>query len=635
MLETNKWTKREAAAIAAVLVIYCILAAAAPSGFWIIDEGNKYIWADNLAESGSMILPGRAGGISPGHGAFREPFSVSAGENSAQMTVFSPLFIVLTAPLVKLGGLKLALLIPIISSILLLLAVKKLAESLELRFDWRLLLITGLTGPLVFYSLTLWEHSLALFLGIWAVALARSDKNGILGRFGPGFILAIAIFIRPEMAYFALAAWIFLMKNRVNVIIGGVAGLVLMLWVNRLLAGSFLPLQIVSNFGFRWENLTIGGWLVSRADAVYALLIQSSRLWYLSAIAAAAAVIYLVFPGAVKLLFPAAMTAVIIAAWPDAQPFFHTATKGGLLFAAPLFFIAFFVKTENPELEKIRKAVLLTVILTVLTTPVFRGIHFGPRLLLPVIPLLAVMLSVYLQKTLESKNKLKIYALTGVIFAQLLVTVWGIDLLFDKRAVNAARREQILAKSENSIVTLRWWLQQEIPELYFQRDLYLADTVLDFKLMLIDFYREGVRYFTLLIPEDGKSPLLDFVNSTPPKQIGAFAVETGHPNMNLAGLNYAIGFDVKGAAELADELGVYFGQIGRLDKSEKYLRYAASWDSQAAKYHYNLGYCLGKKGGPRGALEEFEKAHQLDPGDELIARMTRELREQLKVVEIE
>ena len=115
MLETNKWTKREFAALAAVLVIYCILAAVSPNGFWIIDEGNKYIWANNLLENGSLTLPSRAGDISPGHSAFREPFSVVAGENSGQKTVFSPLFIVLIAPLVKLGGLKLALLIPIIS----------------------------------------------------------------------------------------------------------------------------------------------------------------------------------------------------------------------------------------------------------------------------------------------------------------------------------------------------------------------------------------------------------------------------------------------------------------------------------------------------------------------------------------
>ena len=635
MLETQKWTKRELTALAAVFVIYCILAAVSPNGFWIIDEGNKYIWADNLLENGSLTLPGRAGEMSPGHGAFREPFSVAAGEDSGQITVFSPLFIVLIAPLVKLGGLKVALAIPVISSILLLVAVKKLAESFDLRFNWQLLLITGLTGPLMFYSLTLWEHSLAIMLGIWAAAWARSDKNGILGRFGPGFILAAAIFIRPEMAYFALAAWIFLMKNRANVIIGGAAGTVLMLWVNWLLAGSILPLQVVSNFGFRWENLTFAGWLVSRADALYALLIQLSHLWYLSAIAAAAAVVYLALPGAAKFLFPLAMTAVIIAAWSDSQPFFHAATKGGLLFAAPLFFISLFIESETIASKKLRNAVFLTIILTVLTTPVFRGIHFGPRMLLPVIPLLAIMLSVYLRETIEGKNKLKIYALTGVIFAQLLVTVWGIDVLFDKRAVNETRREQILAKSENSIVTLRWWLQQEIPELYFKRNIYLADTVLDFKLMLIDFYREGVRYFTLLIPEDGKSPLLDFADSTPPKRIGGFSVETGFPNMNLTGLNYALGFDVEGAAELADELGVYFGQIGRLDKSEKYLRYAALWDSEIGKYHYNLGYCLGKKGDLRGALEEFEKAQQLDPEDELIARMTRDLREQLKVVEIE
>ena len=630
-----KWSKYDIAALAAVTLVYVFLIVLSPSGIWIIDEGNKYIWAHNLAETGTFTLTDRAEAISPGHGAFIAPFSTPAGEGSDRNSVFSPIFILLISPFVKLGGFKLALAVPMISSILLIAAVRQLSMSFGIEFKWYSMLILGLASPVLFYSITLWEHNLAILLGIYAIVLARSDNGELYKRFGAGFLLSAAVFIRPEMVYFAAGSWIFLMKDRVNALIGGAAGLIIMLWVNWLTAGTFLPLQVMSNFGIRWEGLGFLEWVISRGEAIYTLLLQSSHLWYLSLTVIAAAAGYIAFPGLVKFLFPVVMFISIIYGWFDSQPFYHAGSKVSMLFAAPLFFAALFIKPDSDDIKRIRNAVILTIFFTVMTTPVFHGIHFGPRLQLPVIPLLAILLSVYMSRIFREGNVFKTDALIGLIVVQLLVSVWSVDLLFDKRSMNKSREDQILAKSRNNIVTLKWWLQQEIPELYFKRDVYMADTLHDFRLMLIDFYRKGVRYFTVIVPEDTKSPLIDFVNSSPPKQIGVFKVETDYPNMNLTAVQYALGFDVAGAAKLADELGVYFGQIGKLDESERYLRYATSWDSEAGKYHYNLGYCLGKKGNTREALEEIERAHELDPEDELIARMTRELRAQMNVVEIE
>jgi tetratricopeptide (TPR) repeat protein len=147
--------------------------------------------------------------------------------------------------------------------------------------------------------------------------------------------------------------------------------------------------------------------------------------------------------------------------------------------------------------------------------------------------------------------------------------------------------------------------------------------------MLLDYYQKGVRFFTLLIGESEPSPILSIFASAPPRQIGTFKVTTEYPSMNLVGLNYAIGFDVKGAGELACEMGVFFGQNDDLTNSEKYLRYACQWDSNVGKYHYNLAYCLGKQGKYQEALEELDIASTLKPADDSISRLKEQLEEAL------
>jgi|GEM_PF-1609616 len=630
----KNYQKSETTTLVIIALLYLILLLASPSGFWIIDEGNKYLWAENFSSTGSLKLADHSGAVSPGHSSFRPPFSIPAKDNAGQITVFSPLFIVLISPLVKIGGWKAAALFPLLSTLLLLHLCKILAGRLQIEYRWYTTLLLGAASPLLFYSITLWEHTLALALLLGGLILALPEDQNKRHSFYAGILFALAFYLRPETGIFALTLWIFLTSWKKSVIFGGITTLILLIPFNWLLTGSPIPLQTTANFITRWSELSAGQWLITRLDAIYALLLQSSDLWYLSIIPIISLLCFLFLPGVFKLLFPLSLLVLGVVNWFNPDPFLDLGEHASMLYTAPVFLLPLLAKPENAAGKKIRLALLIAVPLVILSLPVYKGIHFGPRLLLTLIPLGGILFTPYIARLYKTGQIFRFDALIGLLAFQIFITAWSVDLLFTRRAANLDRQEILLSKSNPALVTLQWWLPQEIPALHRQRECFTVDNELDFRIMLLDFYRKGFRFFTVIIADSTHSPLLDFVNAAPPRQIGAFSVPAGFTSMNLTGVDYAIGFDVDGAAKLADELGVYFGQIGKLDESEKYLRLAVEWKNNIGKYHYNLGYCLGNQGRYREALEEIDTASRLDPENPVIDKVLTELREKLQISEI-
>jgi hypothetical protein len=623
---TKLFNTKDKIALIVVALLYIFLLLISPDGFWIFDEGNRFLWARNFSESGSFRLEDKAEVISPGHSAFESPFTKAVDDGLKQVTVFSPLFIALISPLVKIGGMKLALVIPLLASILTVFFTKKSAERLGFHFDWLMILLLGIASPLSFYAVTLWEHSLALFIGLGGFYIVLTNDR-IISRLLSGALFALAIYIRPEMGIFALAIGLFFSKdNRWQVIVGGVLSLLLMGLVNWLAVGNILPLGLLENYTVRWGGMTMLEWLLSRLDALYALVFEGSAVWYLSLGLVVTAFTYIFLSGILRFLFPLAILASIIASAFSSDPVLGLLHQGSLLFSIPMFFIASLTKAKSDVEKKLKHAIIVIIILTAIATPVLRGIHWGTRLLLPILPLMAILTGNYLKDFRWEKDVFRKDALIALILAQLSVTAFGLALLQERRSVNQFRTSETAGKAENYLISQHWWLQQEIPDIYLQRVQFKVNSTLELKLMLLDFYQKGVRFFTMITRVSEAQQAMQIFAVSPAKCIGSFPVETKFPSMDLIGYRYAIGFDVAGAASLADELGVYFGQMGDIAKSEKYLRLATAIYSQVGKYHYNLGYCLGMQKRYKEALEEMELAHKLDPGNELITKVLEEMR---------
>ncbi|MBL7190787.1 hypothetical protein ISS30_03750 [bacterium] len=620
-------SREETYALILTAIIYAFLIVFTPNGFWVIDEGNKYIWARNLMKGNGFIMEDEAAVISPGHQASHPRFTIT--RDPGETTVFSPFYIILISLFIGMGGLKAALIFTALISILLIITARRLAEAMGYKTGFLFIFILGTASPILFYSLVMWEHGIAGLLLLIGILTAYRSRPEQFTNMSAGMLMALAVYIRPESIIFSICAWYFLFGRRWRILQGLFLGIILCAVLNLLFTGSLIPLQLAANLS-GWERGSPFNFM-NRLDSLYSILLEANNNLYLSAGAIICAAAFFLLPGVFKFVFPAYLLILIILTWFSSAPFIYLGDLGSLLYTAPLFFAAISAKSADENQKRVKLFIIAVSVLTALASPVSGGIHFGPRLLFPLFPFFAMLAVNEIHRTKKAGEVFLFNTLIGLVIVQLLVSIWSVDLLYKRRQANAVRRETIMSQSNSSVLTVQWWLRQEIPELWFSYKFFMVESELELKRMLIDFHEKGIRFFTVLIGSDEASQqLAGIMEAAPPKQIGVFTVETGYPTMDLTGLRYAIGFDDKGAADLADELGVYFGQIGKLDESEKYLRKAVDWVNSNPDHHYNLGYCLGKKRLYQQALCEIEKAVELAPANQHYSGFAEELRRRLE-----
>ena len=109
-------------------------------------------------------------------------------------------------PLYRLGGLRLALLLPMAGAVLAALGARALARRLGGGDGWAAFWLTGLATPIAIYAGDFWEHSIGVALMVWAVVLLvdRLDgRCGWRGALGAGFLFGGAFMMRTEALMYA------------------------------------------------------------------------------------------------------------------------------------------------------------------------------------------------------------------------------------------------------------------------------------------------------------------------------------------------------------------------------------------------------------------------------------------------
>ena len=162
----------------------------------------------------------------------------------------------LAEPLYRAGGYRLALVLPMLGSVLAALAARALARRLGTH-GWLAFVVVGLLSPLAIYALDFWEHSIGVALMAWAVVLLVDIDGDGAGRkwpraLGAGLLFGAAATMRTEALVYgavATAAVCLVLLGRVRRL-GPPVGVGLVV-----AAGLFLPLA--GNFAL--EKATVGG----------------------------------------------------------------------------------------------------------------------------------------------------------------------------------------------------------------------------------------------------------------------------------------------------------------------------------------------------------------------------------------
>jgi len=196
-------------AAVALLVVYAALSLFnAPRGTLGTDTGGKIASLDAMK---------RNGGLDPDLGYWAERwdpkgtlhpiyYTAHIGKRWVNLTTL-PMPVV-ALPLFELGGIRAALLLPMLGSILSALAARALARRLASeRAGWWAFWLTGLASPLTVYALDFWEHSLGVAAVLWAAVFAYDlafEQAGPWGALTAGGLLGVAATMRTEALVYAL-----------------------------------------------------------------------------------------------------------------------------------------------------------------------------------------------------------------------------------------------------------------------------------------------------------------------------------------------------------------------------------------------------------------------------------------------
>lgn len=476
---------------AGVLFVLALLASISAEVFFNGDAGVKFLLTRQFSEGETRVdlaLPAPEWARTlwaVGDYPFHPPFVYEIGEQHyAQYPIYFPL---LSAPFYLLFGFRGLYLLPAIALFLHWIAFRALAARLGIgplpATAALLALVFG--SPLTLYAAMFWEHTLAVALAFFGVvvAVAPPARAGRLAPIGAGILAGFSAWLRPEMAWFTL-----LLATLAIAAPAPEGGR----FRRGLFAGSILATALAS----------LGAsWILSGSPMGY----YGLAAWR---------------PGQKLALYPEAFAI----------------TGGNLLYYFPvvLFPLAYLLLTARHWRRALAwpfGALLLVTILFIpvvsLLWPMGGGRQWGPRFLLIVVPIAALLSGLALQRlrSLSPRLGLGIGAalLAGAVgLGFVRNTVRGGDRVIRDAATRVLPALQYVRSAEEEVVAVsRQWISQDLAGALDRKVFFLTPTFADVARLAAILERRNVREFVFLaLPGEPPPPPLRFEASVGEGRVG-------------------------------------------------------------------------------------------------------------------
>jgi len=513
--------RREAWIITGIAALYLLIWILLPKpSFWGIDSGLKYQGMKSFAETGSieMPIPGLAYGLPPEYRAYSSVFTVY--REQSQIPVFSTVFLLLGGILLKLLGSWGPFLLPLLGGFGVLYASWLLWIKHRGTHDGSaFLLLVGLGTPVFFYSLELWEHTIAAALVTLAfvyIPFRRDDnrrRDSHRGMLLSGILLALATLFRTEAgAVIAIILIFWQLTNRssssavrfiIGVAIVGVPGLLINYWMTH----EIYPLHVLSNILNRPPS-NIGELIEGRARNFYALLLNGFDS---NAISIIGLIPLLSLPfwrswrneqGWWPYVFVALLGAGGFYLWESytaPNRIGYTAVSGGLFWVTPFLALALLpLKGERRKFWQLSWAVLALFILTVVAFfPSVRGVHWGARMVLLVMPLGLLIAVTRAQRWWEHYESAR--PILGLLLVLSIVNQgYSIGVLGSQRLQNKALNQWVAPANTGPVLTNLWWMPGDCA-LASYRQPWFVTKYAEYAVNSINgFRRAGVKNFSFI-----------------------------------------------------------------------------------------------------------------------------------------
>jgi len=528
------------------------------------------------------------------------------------------------------------------------------------------LILIALASPLAFYALTLWEHTAAMLCITAGVALSfrRNPRSGLWRWILAGVLLGVGGMFRLE-CWVVAVSWIIasipLRNDLVNQVpegasldppfhsrdlsaleesgkpvlrwtaltIGLLTAATVWLFTNFWWTGSFLPLQFSENwrmYGASSGHSGFLGWIIARWDALTILLFSAhpqSTVNLLLNVAMILGIVLAVMPMKHRLspdsrlrgndiwktiglvLILGAYLTFLILEWHLDHPIAATAFTGGLLWTCPWVILAIPQMKQPPEIRRLSIAILLSIVLIIAMTPISRGIHFGPRLLLGVMPLLAIVLSQTAFSAAPQKySQIAVWVLVGLT---VIHQGRGISLLEKQKSWNAELASKLSAVEERIVLTDLWWVPGDMGLTWDTHSFFLVSRPEVFEDILFHMKTNGVNHFVFCSEAPATVAKLD-APITVENRLTWESSERPPTVVELVGLSE----DSSKWAALATKVGLRQYAPETLDRALIPFEAAVSWSPRNPDAWYQLGVLKSELWDEEGARKAFETAVSID-----------------------
>ena len=195
-----------AASLLALALLYTLVIGLGDARAWSgSDAGGKVATIRYMAEHHTWVpeVGYWASDLDPSGGHHPLTKTIVVGHRYIQVTSYP--FIYLGVPLWRLFGFNGLLVLPVLGSLLAAYAARRLALALGAARGWWAFWLVGAASPMLFYAGDFWEHSMAVGLGLLAVALVL-ERGGVARATCAGLLAGIAATMRIEVLVYVAAA---------------------------------------------------------------------------------------------------------------------------------------------------------------------------------------------------------------------------------------------------------------------------------------------------------------------------------------------------------------------------------------------------------------------------------------------
>jgi hypothetical protein len=547
---------------AALLLVQ--LALRAPELPWTVDNGIKWLASAHGEDGLRAALPYRGRELDPQLRFFPigEPFArVLDGRATSQ---YPPAFSLVSRPFLKLLGPFGGYVLPLIGALLAAWGAARLAERWDKSAAMWAFLFAGPLGPLAWYGAQFWEHTLVASCVVWAAVCWLGARKAPVCA---ALLLALGTWMREETVLFVPGFLVGALTARWSssdpargTLPSALRACALLLAVYAVALVPFLAWQrwiTDSVLGFHFSGNLAGSLgealLAGRAQVVRGLLWSGPKgatgtAVIVLTVAAAACVLAVRHANArwrslgalvaCALLGAVAVECVFSLAADRNLPMTLIHTSGLLLFAPWVLASLAGTRVRATGLTCTAAVALASFLLVTPSITAF-ALHWGPRVLLSALPLLAALAALGMARLLSgTSGLLPKLGQTSLVLGCLALQAYGgwIQARVTRGAAQQLEHTRALLAGESApLVTSEWWYAATYAPLLAERAVFRAGDRAELAIWIELHRRAGGRHFwwATAAPHDGLLQGLG-VRILRSETIGGFPAAYRHRLLELA-----------------------------------------------------------------------------------------------------